>query len=34
MEDFRYVSKDELKNWYKYDTGFNLPESDVEMRII
>ena len=34
MEDFRYVSRKELKNWYKYDTGFNLPERDIEMRII
>lgn len=34
IEDIRYVSRKELKNWYKYDTGFNLPERDIEMRII
>jgi CRISPR-associated endonuclease/helicase Cas3 len=34
IEDFRYVSRKGLKNWYKYDTGFSLPERDVEMRII
>lgn len=34
IEEFRYVSRKELKNWYTYDTGFSLPEQDVEMRII
>lgn len=34
MEDFRYIPRNELENWYKYDTGFSLPEREIDMRII
>lgn len=34
MGDFRYISNQELGRWYKLDVGFQLPESDIDMRIL
>jgi hypothetical protein len=34
IEDFRYIPKQELENWYKIDIGFQPPESDIDMRIL
>jgi CRISPR-associated endonuclease/helicase Cas3 len=33
-EDFRYVPKEQVANWYKKDVGFIIPEDDVSLRII
>lgn len=33
-EDFKYIPREDLENWYDLDTGFCAPENDVSMRII
>jgi len=33
-EDFKYVPKEHVANWYKKDIGFIIPEDDVSLRII
>lgn len=34
IEDYKYVPKNKLAEWYKLDLGFCPPESDIDMRII
>jgi CRISPR-associated endonuclease/helicase Cas3 len=34
MEDFKYIPHKNLEKWYRLDIGFQLPESDVDLRIL
>lgn len=34
IENLHYVPQEMLNDWYVPDTGFNVPESDVKMRIV
>lgn len=34
IEDYKYVPKNELKEWYKLDMGFCPPTSDINLRIV
>jgi len=34
IEDYKYVPKNKLSEWYKLDVGFSPPESDINMRML
>ncbi len=34
IEDYKYVPKKDLEDWYKLDIGFWPPESDIDMRML
>ncbi len=34
IEDFKYIPKEDLDEWYKLDVGFWPPESDIDMRLL
>lgn len=34
IEDYKYVPKKNLEEWYKLDVGFWPPESDIDMRML
>jgi CRISPR-associated endonuclease/helicase Cas3 len=33
-EEFRYVPREHVSRWYRMDTGFTVPDNDIQMRII
>lgn len=34
IEDYKYVPKKDLEEWYSLDSGFRSPENDIDMRIM
>lgn len=33
-EDFKYIPHKNLENWYELDTGFQVPETDIDLRML